>query len=133
MNSFYAMVKQHLLGGDIDLDEGTILVQLVGSGYTADLNNHETLEDLDDLIEGPVEITDKSIVGGVFDGADVTFVAPTPGQSVQAAIVYQEGTDPSDSYLLLYLDTGIGLPATMNGADFSVRWDNGPNKIFRWL
>jgi hypothetical protein len=58
------------------------------------------------------------------------FSAVTGDQS-EALVIYKDTGSAATSPLIAYIDTATGLPVTPNGADVTVTWDNGSNKIFK--
>lgn len=131
-NALYGLARQAFLDGDLDWAANNIKVVLVDTNdYTVSINTHEFLTD----IAGGARVATSSNLGsktstlGVADAADVTFSAVTGDQS-EALVVYQDSGSAATSRLIAYIDTATGLPVTPNGADITVTWDNGSNKIF---
>jgi hypothetical protein len=129
-SGFYTKAKQALLAGDIDLDADTVKVVLIDDGaYTADFDAHEFLDDVTAGTVGTAQtLGSKTVTGGVFDAADVTFSAVT-GSSVESALYYIDTGDPATSRLLCVC--ALNSPVTPNGGDISLAHDNGANKIFK--
>ena len=67
---------------------------------------------------------------GVADAADILFTAVT-GATVEALVIYRDTGTPGTSRLIAYIDSATGLPFAPSGADVTVQWDNGINKIFK--
>jgi len=123
-NLLYPLAKQHFLAGDIDLVNDDIRVILID---TADYTYSAAHEYLSDVAAGAREevsgaMTGKSITGGVFDAADVTFSAAT-GDPCEALIIYQHTGTDGTSILIAYIDSATGLPITLNGGDATVVWN----------
>lgn len=127
-SALYTKFKELLLGGDIDLANDTIKCILVD---TADYSFSAAHDYYDDITEasrvGTAQtLGSKSITGGVFDAADVTFSSVT-GDATEAVVIFKvaggaESADP----LIAYIEGSV----TPNGGDIVVQWDNGANKIF---
>lgn len=67
---------------------------------------------------------------GIADANDVTFSAVT-GDQFESIDCYQHTGTEATSRMVFNLDTGTGLPATPNGGDIIVQFDNGANKVFK--
>lgn len=76
-------------------------------------------------------LTLSDSAAGVCDAADVTFTAVPAGNALGALVLYVSTGNLATSRLLCYIDTATGLPVTPNGADITIQWDNGSNKIFK--
>lgn len=149
-NFVYNKAKESFLGGTntVDLLGASIGVALVSSGYTA--NSSSTAAVLNDVVASTsvgtvivktayLSTSDRSITNGVFDAADIT-VSSVPGTTpIDKIIIFQAATSnqtdtsvlQTASRLIAYLDQAGGLPVTPGGANITVSWDNGDNKIFR--
>jgi len=103
-NAIYPIYKQALLDGltDIDLNDGTVKVALVGTAQT---------------------IANTTVTNGLFDGDNVTYTAVS-GATVEALVIYIDTGVSTTSRLVAYIDTGVtGLPVTPNGGDITVTWN----------
>lgn len=73
---------------------------------------------------------------GVCDASDTVFSAVS-GDQAEVIIIWKDGggggvtQSGTTDLLIAYIDTATGLPVTPNGADITVVWDNGANKIFK--
>ncbi len=70
-----------------------------------------------------VALASKTFVNGVFDAADINFVAVPGPTSVEALILYVSTGVDATSRLVLYVDTATGLPFTPSGVDQPVVWN----------
>jgi len=134
MNQLYALGRQALCdGASIAWLTDNIKCVLVDTGaYTP---NFTADDNLDDIPIGARIATSGNLSGkantlGVFDAADVVFSAVTGVQS-EALVIYKDTGAPATSKLIAYIDVATGLPVTPTGADITVTWDNGANKIFK--
>lgn len=125
-NAIYPIYKAALLGGltNIDLDGGTVKAALIDTGTTAYSAAHDFHNDISSAVIGtPQTIANTTVVGGLFDGDNVTYTAVT-GASVEAIIIYIDTGNTATSRLVAYIDTGVtGLPVTPNGGDISISWN----------
>lgn len=133
-NQLYTpFVNSYLTQGanQVDLDADDIRVILVDlADYTLDITNHDFLDDVPAAARvAVVALTGESVAGRVFDANDAVFASVT-GDPSEALIIYKHTGTESTSRLIAYIDTATGLPVTPNGADITVQWDNGANKIF---
>lgn len=132
-NALYDLGRERFLGGDLDWDAHTIKLYLVDDAdYTKNLATHDFA---DDVPTGAKVATSGAFAGktktaGVADADDVVLTSVTGDQSEQL-IIWQDSTVQSTSALIANIDTATGLPVTPNGADITVSWDSGANKIFK--
>jgi hypothetical protein len=89
-------------------------------------------------IHATVTLANKTNTNGVADADDITFTAPSANLTDHVLLIYQAsavggGADVAASAqrVIALIDTANGLPVQPNGADISVAWDNGANKIFK--
>jgi hypothetical protein len=132
-NGLYDAAKQSFLQGDIDWINDNIKVVLVDTAtYAVDLANDDFLDDIPvgERVATSINLSGKSSTGGVADATEVTFTGVS-GDEAEALVVYKDTGDAGTSNLICYIDTAsAGLPITPNGADITVTWDDGANKIF---
>jgi hypothetical protein len=81
-------------------------------------------------------LTSKDATNGVLDAADVTWSTPASNNNDHSVLIFQSsavggGSDVAASAqrLICLIDTANGLPVHPNGADVTITWDNGANKI----
>jgi hypothetical protein len=132
-NALYDKFKEDCLEGVHTLSTDDVRFALVD---LADYTFSAAHEDLADVPAGArVALTaagvgSKTVTGGVFDAADITWSSVTGDQS-EAIIMYLHTGVDATARLVAFLDTGItGMPVTPNGGDITVTWDSGANKIF---
>lgn len=131
-NQLYGLAREAFLNGDLDWASNDIKVVLVDTNdYTVSINTHQFLSDVaaGARVATSSNLASKTATLGVADAADVTFSAVTGDQS-EALVIYQDSGSAATSRLIAYIDTATGLPVTPNGADITVTWDNGSNRIF---
>jgi hypothetical protein len=126
-SALYPKFKELLLGGDIDLASDTIKCILVDTADYTYNSAHDYLDDVPSAARvGTAQtLASKTITGGVFDAADVTFSSVT-GDPTEAVIIYKDTGTESTSPLIAYIEGSV----TPNGGDITVQWDSGSNKIF---
>jgi hypothetical protein len=132
-NALYDKGRQGFLEGAIDWDTDDIRVILVDTGaYTVNLATHDNLDDVPvgARIATSGAFSGKTVTDGVADANDVTLSSVSGVQS-EALVIYKHTGTESTSRLIAYIDTATGLPITPNGADITIQWDNGANKIFK--
>jgi hypothetical protein len=129
-NVLYPKGKENFLEGNIDLVNDTIKVVLVD---LADYTYSSAHEFFSSVTAGARVATgtlvSKTVTNGVFDAADVVFSSVT-GDESEALIIYKDTGVEGTSPLIAYIDTATGLPITPVGADITISWDDGANKIF---
>lgn len=133
-NALFDKGREGFLAGDIDWDGEDVRCCLVRS-YTYN-SAHEFLDDATgagaSVVASSGALTTKTVTGGVADADDVTFSSVAAGADITSILVYTEGSSTDATrQLIAYIDTGTGMPVTPNGADITVVWDSGANKIFK--
>lgn len=132
-NALYPSFKQLLLnpgtlgttsGDAVDLADDTIKVALIDTGTVAYSSAHDFYNDVSAAVIGtPQTLASKTVTGGVFDAADVTFTGVS-GASVEALIIYKDTGTASTSSLIAFIDTVTsGLPVTPNGGNITITWN----------
>ncbi len=132
-NALYGKGREKFLNADIDWAADNIKVVLVDvADYTVSIDTHEFLSDVPSggRVATSANLGSKTSTLGVADAADVTLSAVTGDQS-EALVIYKDTGSAATSPLIAYIDTATGLPVTPNGADITITWDNGSNKIFK--
>lgn len=89
-------------------------------------------------LHATVTLANKTATNGVCDADDITFTTPAASAIDHVLLIYQSsavggGADVAATAqrLIALIDTATGLPVQPNGANISVAWDNGANKIFK--
>lgn len=133
-NALFVAYKESMLsqGSPVDYDADDI--RLIGVDHGTDTPVAATDDFLDDIAAGARvfvsgAFASKTTTGGVADAADVA-VSAVSGATVESIVIYKHTGTDSTSRLMVFLDTGTGLPFTPNGGDVTVQWDSGASKIF---
>jgi hypothetical protein len=132
-NALYDAGRKAFLDGDIDwVNDDTRVILVDAADYTVNLGTHDFL---DDVPAGARVATSGAMAGktstaGVADANDVTLSSVT-GDPSEALVIYKHTGNEATANLIAYIDTATGLPVTPNGADITIVWDNGANKIFK--
>jgi hypothetical protein len=134
-NALYDLGRQAFLEGSVAWLADNIKAVLVQTGaghYVVNLATDQFLSAIaaGDRIATSGNLATKTSAAGVADAADVTLPA-VAGAQVSAIVLYKDTGTPATSPLIAYLDTVTGLPLTPSGADETIAWDNGANKIFK--
>lgn len=131
-NGMYVKGIEALMKAEIDLIDDTIKCTLVDAAdYTVNLSTHDFIDDVPSGARvATATLGTKSVTGGAFDAADVTFPTVT-GDPSEALVIWKDSGSEATSPLIMYIDTATGLGVTPNGGDITVAWDNGTNKIFK--
>lgn len=132
-NGLYDAAKQRFLTGFYDWDNDDIRVVLVDitAAYSVNLATDDFLSDIasGDRIAVSGAMTLSSALG-VADATNETLTSVT-GTASGALVIYQHTGTDSTGGLIVYIDTAsAGLPITPNGADITITWDDGANKVF---
>lgn len=130
-NALYALGKEKILSGAIDLITDTIKVMLVKNTYPQNLTTDEFISTVSPYrLNTDQTLASKSIALGVVDAGDATFTAVTAGDTSEGVVIYKDTGVEATSPILAYIDTITGFPLATNGGDITVQWDNGAYKIF---
>lgn len=85
------------------------------------------VRDYDDF-DPPITVSSDSIV----DCADITFgTMPSTGETVTYLTWAFNFASVASRVTMIAIDTAVGLPFITTGADVTVVWDNGTNKVFK--
>lgn len=130
---FYVKGKDNLATGDINLIADTFVVVLIDTDiYTVDFDNDEFQLDIPEAaIIAERTLIANSLSSNVFDGDDLLFPLFTAVQTVGAFAIIKDTDATNTSLLLCYIDNAPELPITPDGSDFTIQWNNGPDKIFK--
>ena len=134
-NKLFPKGRQGFLGGDIAFDTDSIVLVALDNTYVYDAA-HDFLNDVGvgARIATSAALTTKTIVDGVADADDVTFVAVPLGDTITQLVLYQSTGVEATSRLIAHFDTkGDGTPISVvtNGGDVVVTWSNGADRIFK--
>ncbi|MDR7399655.1 MAG: hypothetical protein QN144_10160 [Armatimonadota bacterium] len=131
-NALYDKGREAFLTGQINWTADTIKVVLTSAGYTVNLATHQYLSDIPSgaRVATSPALTGKAATNGVASAADVTLTAVS-GAQVTGMVIYKDTGVETSSRLIAWIDTATGLPFTPSGSDVTIRWDTGPNKIFK--
>lgn len=134
-NGLYDLGRQAFLEGNIAWLTANIKGVLVDTGlYTPNLATHQFLSDIPSgaRISTSGNLANKTSTAGVADADDVVFSSVGPaGTTIEALVLYVDTGVAGTSRLICYIDTATGLPVTANGADITVVFDSGSNRIFK--
>lgn len=123
-NILYPSYKQLLLGAGLNLSSLTIKAALVDTGVVSFSSAHDNYDDISAGVVGtPVTLASKTITGGVFDAADISFTGLTSAPTIEALAIYYDSGTPSTSTLIAWIDTATGLPAAAGATQVNVTWD----------
>lgn len=132
-NALYGKGREGFATGTISWTSDNIKVCLVDSAdYTLSIDTHDFLDDIPGgaIIATSGNLSGKSATLGVCDADDVTFTSVS-GDQFEYVIIYKDSGSSATSPLIACLDTATGLALTPNGADITLTWSNGSNKIFK--
>lgn len=130
-NALYDKGREKFLTGAINASADTLKCALLKDTYAPTLASDEFYSTLSAHVVGtPQTLTSKTVTGGVFDAADVTFLT-VPTAAVKYCAIYKDTGTAATSPLIALFDTAAGLPVSTNGGDIIIAWDSGANKIFK--
>jgi hypothetical protein len=129
-NVLYNQAREAFGTGLIDMTSDDIRVLLVDSGsYSPNFNTDTFVVDVPALavVDRSTQLQNAVMPLGVFDADDIT-VTGVPAQNIDRLIIYQNTGVDATSRLLVYIDTGTGIPVTPSG-DVEIQWS--ASGIFR--
>lgn len=138
-NSLFDPAREGFLIGEVGWTVPTIKVALV-RGYTFDATD-KFVSDVTGA-GGTLHATSSALASktgtdGVANAAAVTFTTPSANANDHSVIVFQSsavggGGDVAASAqrLIAWIDTATGLPVQPNGANVTLTFDSGANRIF---
>ena len=129
-NALYVKCKEKILTAGINFSTDTLKVRLVKNTYAQNLTTDEFITSVTQ-VTGTTDQTlgSKTITGGAFDAADVTFTAVPAGETSEGVVIYKDTGTAATSPVIAYIDTITGFPLATNGGDITIQWDNGAFKI----
>lgn len=123
-NAIYPKAKEKFLDALIDMPTDTIKIALIDTGaYTYNSADEFWSSASGAIVGTAATLASKTITGGVFDAADVTFTSVS-GVSVEALIIFKDTGSAATSPLIMYIDVAAsGLPVTPNGNNIDVQFN----------
>ncbi len=131
-DTVYNSFKAKIMDGSIDLDNDTIKVALLGTGYTPNADTQVFWDDVSAseisgtgytaggaTLGGATVTTDTGDNEGVFDGSNVTWSTATI--TAQYAVIYKDTGTASTSPLICCFD--FGSAKSSSGGDFVIQWN----------
>lgn len=108
----------------VDMIDDTIKIALIDTGvYTYSAAHEFWISASSALVGSAQTLVTKTVSGGVFDAADVTFPLVS-GASIEALIIYKDTGAPNTSPLILYIDVvASGLPLTPSGGNVTATFN----------
>lgn len=125
-NGLYTPSREAFLAGNLDADANDWRVILTDAAdYTRNLSTHDFLDDV--AAGGRVAVSgalaSKTVTGGTFDAADVTWTSVTGDVSEEVIGYYHTGVEGT-SRLIWNMDTfASGMPVTPNGGNITIAWN----------
>ena len=136
--ALYDKGREAFLGvasGSINWVNDVIKAVLVSGSYVPNLASHQFIPSIHAFTSSVVAQTlaSKTATAGVADAADVTFTAVPVGFVIDYIALFKNDGAPNTSPLIALIDSGsaTGLPLTGSGADLTIVWSNGVNRIFK--
>lgn len=136
-NALYGLGVNSYLTKALSWTADTIKVVLARTDaghYTVAINTDQYLSAIasGDRVATSAALSGASATLGVANASNVTISAVT-GTQVGAIVIYHDTGVAGTSDLEAYIDTVANgaLPYTPSGADVTISWDTGANKIFK--
>lgn len=130
-NKIYPKYKQALLSAaasvSLNAADGSgdgVFVALVETGVYTYSDAHEFYSEVTGVVGTPVEINNKTLLNGVFDGDNVVFPSLV-GNDVGALVIFRRNAGVASTWrLVAYIDTGVtGFPFTPSASDFELKFN----------
>lgn len=123
-NALYPSYKELLLGAGLNLSSLTIKAALIDTGVVAYSAAHNNFDDISAGVIGtPVTLGSKTITGGVFDAADLSFAGLSGAPTIEAIALYYDSGTPATSTLIAWIDSATGLPVAAGATQVDVTFD----------
>lgn len=132
-NRLYDKGREGYLGGDLSWRDDDIRAFLIDlADYAPNFVTDQFVADIPAAarVAMSAALTGKSITAGVADAAPGQFTAVAGDPSEVLVLAHWTGS-AATSRIVAYIDTAVGLAYSPNGADLTVNWDTGSNKIFK--
>lgn len=132
-NFIYGKTKEAILNGEIDFSLDNFKILLVNENYVPSQNADEYVSDINSsyIKNRSNNIQNITNTLGTIDADDVLITSHN-GSAFNAVVLYKVGATDSDSRIISYIDTSVGLPFTGTSftAPVNIVWNNDQNKIF---
>lgn len=124
-NALYPSYKQLLLGTGLNLSSLTIKAALVDTGVVSYSAAHANYSDISAGVIGtPIELTGKTIAGGVFDSSlNPSFTGLVGAPTIEAIALFYDSGTPATSTLIAWIDSATGLPVAAGATQVGITWD----------
>lgn len=131
-NAVYAKAKQSLLNGEINTQAFNYKLLLVDKSiYNVNLSTDQYLVDIpsSSIKAVSANLSNVTNINGVLNANDVNF--SHNGSAFDSLILYQVGTQDSNSRLVIYIDDSTGLPFEGSNSSISITiiWSETVSKI----
>lgn len=134
-NIKYDKGSEAIMAGTVLLLSDDIRVCGFDSGYKSivNLQTHQFLSDIPFLnrVFLSLSLTGKTGTGGVFDAADLAVSGVAADLYVHGIAIFKHTGSDATARLVWYGDAGANLPMLTTGAPFTIKWGDGPSKIFK--
>jgi hypothetical protein len=122
-NAIYTNLKNRLLAGSLVFDTASIMVSLVNAGYTFSAAHTDWSTISSNVVGTPQTLSSTTVSGQTEVGGDTNYTGVAASLTVKAIIIWED-QGGGDGDLLLYFDTGTGLPLTTDGNVITIHWNN---------
>lgn len=125
-NAWFVSGKEGLAQAAVNWNSDTIHVTAIDlADDTISLSTDDFYNDIASAARiATAALASKTSVAGVLDAADTTLTAVT-GDQFEALIIWKNTGSEATSRLLIYLDSGSGLPLTPNSGNVLIQWAAG--------
>jgi len=131
MNVLYGLAKEQFLNGSLSWVNDPIKVLLVGTlHYSPAMNADQFLSDIPVAARVATSgtLTGKTATLGVLDARDIT-VEAVPSAEVDALVLFKDTGTAASSRLIVFIDSGVGLPVNAGGGNVAIAWSNDSTRI----
>jgi hypothetical protein len=132
-NFFYSKAKEKLFFGNININSNQFKALLIDNSlYTPSQSSDQFVSDIPgSAIKKRSDVIQNLTCSlGIVDADDLV-ISDYDGSAFNSVVIYQVGSNDSNSILLFYIDTANGLPfpGSSSSSPVTIIWDNGSNKI----
>lgn len=126
-SGIYDIIREKIFSKEVDLLNDSVLVLLVGTGYTPDFTNDRDISDIpEDFILSSQLLLGKRLEEGYFKANTVVFTGIENAVSISGILLVIDATYLEDSFLVCFFE----LSELSDGTDLNILWaDQGILKI----
>lgn len=132
-NALFDSARSQFLQGTLTMTDSIKIIFVDHADDTPVVATDDFLDDIASAARVATSgaLANKTYTAGVFDADDIVLTSVS-GDPFESIVGFNDtpGTEATKD-LIFFIDTATGLPTTPNGANITVVWDSGANRIFK--